>query len=724
MKIIRGLLVFVYCLGAFGGDVLVQNVFAENAGELGRVPILEYHHVGPEESRWTRSYENFRGDLEWLYNNDYRALSVDGFAEGRIDVAAGKKPVILTFDDGTENQFRYLESGEIDPNSAVGIMDDFLEEYPDFGAAAVFYVNRVPFGDEGTMRKKMEYLLESGRQIGNHTIDHGDLSKVSLEVAQQKVDELDKYIDGVMGRDLDLKTIAYPFGGVPKGDLENLEMGLLVGADPAYVPGDERYDEMRVARIQAIDDEWKRWFQREPGEVARDEGTEIFTPYVSSGLRAAAEEVRTEEPEIVYPYQECQDPDVDKFDFEGKVPFVGLVRALQSVEFRALPEGLVFDDGLFFYLMGEGENLDTVAEKFFDVSEHYLQPVFRNRIVEVNGGEGNVGEGKRIVIPDVEFISIRPILPYAPRKGIYFTGYTAANQEGFDKTWKMLESGGNTIVFDLKNVGGSLGYEGFDVKKYVQYWRKRGVFMVARVVVMKDSGLANARPELTPKNRYTGASWANSEGVVWLDPSHPELLDFYGGMMRDIAELGVDEIQLDYIRFPAKGDVAAAKYFYEENEPEKEKWQVIRDFIKRMRSELAGTGVDLSADLFGVVAWNNGYDGYLIGQKVECLAPYLDAIYPMVYPSHYGDGFGGISNPGGQPYVIVQRSLELFQDLTAGTRAEIRPWLQGFAWGATGYGTEYVRKQIQAGVDIGIDGFIIWNASNRYTESFPAFIQN
>ena len=261
------------------------------ADEMGRLPILEYHSIGQTETRWTRSVDNFRKDLEWLYNNDYVLLSIEDYAQNRYPVPAGKKPVILSFDDGKTNQFRYLEDGSIDPDCAVGILDEFHAEHPDFGTAAVFYLNRYPFGPVSEAEKKIRYLYETGRQIGYHTLDHNDLRYLDAEGTLAVLKQQSELLKPLVPDGMEYSTLAYPHGWGPAGDRQGLSamvsVGLLIGAEPAYPLYHEKADPYRTPRIQAIDDEWLRHFGRLPGETARQEHPEKFKVFISDGIAEA-----------------------------------------------------------------------------------------------------------------------------------------------------------------------------------------------------------------------------------------------------------------------------------------------------------------------------------------------------------------------------------------------------------------------------------------------------
>ena len=148
--------------------------------------ILEYHKVDYPEERWTRTPENFRRDLETLYARGYRLQSLNDLLDGKITVGAGFTPVVLTFDDSSPGQFRYVEQNgslEIDPKCAVGVLEAFIKEKPDFGRAATFYVlpgasrpNKL-FNQPEHEGRKLQFLVKQGYEIGNHTLWHANLGK-------------------------------------------------------------------------------------------------------------------------------------------------------------------------------------------------------------------------------------------------------------------------------------------------------------------------------------------------------------------------------------------------------------------------------------------------------------------------------------------------------------------------------------------------------------------
>jgi len=275
--------------------------------ELGKVMILEYHLIGDKEDRWERRYDNFRQDLERLYREGYRLISLVDYLENNIRVPAGYTPVILTFDDGSRGQFNFLEKdGQlvVDPKSAVGILLDFAKEHPDFGTAATFYTLFPPFGQPKYWKEKVRFLVEHGMDIGNHTLSHSNLGKLSPAEIAREVGGPVKLLKEVLPT-YEVKTLALPYGLLPKDDsairagtyagvpYRNLAI-LLVGAEPARSVNDRLFNPYRLPRVQAISSELDRWlgyFARHPEEryVSDGDPSVITIPEKLKGqLNAAA----------------------------------------------------------------------------------------------------------------------------------------------------------------------------------------------------------------------------------------------------------------------------------------------------------------------------------------------------------------------------------------------------------------------------------------------------
>lgn len=233
------------------------------ADESGEIMVLMYHNIGEEEATWTRTPDNFRKDLETLYEKGFRTIRLEDYASGNISTEAGFTPVVITFDDGKENNFRYLEGKQIDPNCAVGIMEDFKQKHPDFNMTATFFLNGLAFGEKEQEKDKLEFLVQNGYSIGNHTMTHPSLRKLTPEDIQKEIASLKSKFE-TLCPDVTINTLALPFGEKPKGDdavytyqgtyentsYENIAV-LLVGWDPYLSPYDKAFDFANIHRVRA-----------------------------------------------------------------------------------------------------------------------------------------------------------------------------------------------------------------------------------------------------------------------------------------------------------------------------------------------------------------------------------------------------------------------------------------------------------------------------------------
>jgi hypothetical protein len=292
----------------------------DRPNELGRVPLLEYHHIEKEEGRWTRTPDRFRKDLERLYALGYRPVSMADCVKGEMDLPPGKSPVVLTFDDSDPGQFRYLGTGDaakLDPDCAVAILLDFHRKRPDFPAKATFYVLPSLFEQPEFRERKLRELKEWGFEIGNHTYSHDALRSLSKAEGTK---ELAKGV-GVTRKvlpDYEVRTVALPLGSIPKDDsilrggtAEGItyrhEAALLVGAEPSPSPFSVRFKPFRLPRIQATETVdptlsfWIEYLEKNPSQKYRSDGdpnTVTFPKKLSEYLdpaRAKGKKIRAYE---------------------------------------------------------------------------------------------------------------------------------------------------------------------------------------------------------------------------------------------------------------------------------------------------------------------------------------------------------------------------------------------------------------------------------------------
>jgi hypothetical protein len=173
------------------------------------------------------------------------------------------------------------------------------------------------------------------------------------------------------------------------------------------------------------------------------------------------------------------------------------------------------------------------------------------------------------------------------------------------------------------------------------------------------------------------------------------------------AKAGFDEIQFDYVRFPTDGDVAAMIFPHKLTQP---RATTISNFLSYAAGRLHPLHVRVSADVFGLSASRD----LGIGQIPRKIGTELDAIYPMVYPSHYNPGEYDLLEPEAFPYATVVHSLRDFNQQTRGEKVRIVPWLQDFTIKYS-YGLEQVGEQIDAARAMHAKGFLLWNPTGEYT---------
>ncbi len=375
-----------------------------------------------------------------------------------------------------------------------------------------------------------------------------------------------------------------------------------------------------------------------------------------------------------------------------------------------------------------------------------------HREVEVEDiGSGSEEEliGEDEELPEM-FIPIRVETPDAV-KAVYMTSCyvgTPSLRSGLVGLIERTEL--NSIVIDIKDYTGMIAFKSEypdlseayathcpvrDMREFIYELNEKGVYVIGRITVFQDNYLAGTRTDLAVLRESDKGIWRDNKGISFTDPSAKEVWEYHIRLSKEAYELGFDELNFDYIRFPSDGPMGD---IYLPHSKDREKADVLEDFFYHLHEELKDTGVVTSADLFGMTT--SAFNDLGIGQVWEKALPYFDFICPMLYPSHYPVGFKGLGNPNEYPYQIVKWSLDDAIDRTLATttvfktigaervgtttpaiytkgvfdRSKIRPWVQDFRYGGP-YTAEDVRLQIQAVYSAGLDSWMLWDPSNRYT---------
>jgi hypothetical protein len=399
--------------------------------------------------------------------------------------------------------------------------------------------------------------------------------------------------------------------------------------------------------------------------------------------------------------------------------------------------------GTEIYTAKRGEAIPTIAHRYLGKTSYLTSSELSDAIRAVNHkseGSNILKAGEQIVIPGMLSAPIVEHTIPVPRdfevRAIYLTGIMAASDHGIRiiKHWR--EVGGNAVVFDIKDSDGSVNipFEHpllgehkvyiHDVPKFVHFLHQQNMHAIARIAMFRDEHLVVTHPELAVQSRKNHTAWRENGKLVWTDSSNSKVQDYDIALAKHVAQLGVDEIQFDYVRFPAEGDQKDAQFVFQTEHPDWKRTDVITNFLKKAYGELHPTGVLLSLDVFGVMAWQRQVDLSHTGQDIVGMAKYCDVLSPMIYPSHFF-GMDGIEHPGDEPAHFIGESMDRFEQITHpdGNRATgvvIRPWLQAFHWRTRTYSPEYIKIQVETARAKGGIGFLFWNAANDYSKPYEA----
>ena len=326
-------------------------------------------------------------------------------------------------------------------------------------------------------------------------------------------------------------------------------------------------------------------------------------------------------------------------------------------------------------------------------------------------------------------------------KGVYITYYGLGSSTFRAHAQDLLETTElNAIVMDVKGDRGRIPYTSTvqlandigaagrpmikDWKGWMQWFHDRNIYTIARIVVFKDEPLATAHPELAVMDGETEDIWRDRENLGWTDPMREEVWDYNIALAVEAAQNGFDEIQFDYVRFPTDGAIRQA-VFLDEN-TEENRVAAIAGFLAKAREALAPYGVKMAMDVFGYTTWRA--DDMGIGQQIEIIAPYLDVLCPMLYPSTFAAGLPRL--PEYQPAVAFPYTVVNLSTLKAVDRLstinpalEVRPWLQDFpdyAFDRRIYTPDEIRQQMEGARQAGARGWLLWDPRVRYTS--PALV--
>ncbi len=329
---------------------------------------------------------------------------------------------------------------------------------------------------------------------------------------------------------------------------------------------------------------------------------------------------------------------------------------------------------------------------------------------------------KTVLIDPPQRIALEPFQP----KALYLSYWAASSRAKRQEILKLLEiTNMNALVIDIKSVRGDIAYRSRiplaaaidaqkartlkDLPTFLQLLKKRGTYVIARIAVFKDDRLAKGRRDLA-LHTLDGNLWLDRENLSWCDPFNKQVWDYNISIAEEVAALGVDEIQFDYIRFPAKTDLIFSEKVTGEN-----RVTAISSFLAQAKQRLAKYNLFTSANIFGYICWK--HQDHKIGQRIVDLAEHVDYLSPMLYPSGFPHGVPGYANPVENPYQVIAETLQQAQKLSGLQPERFRPWLQAFrdyAFDRRRFSATEVHAQINASDANGSHGWMLWNPRAKY----------
>jgi hypothetical protein len=350
-----------------------------------------------------------------------------------------------------------------------------------------------------------------------------------------------------------------------------------------------------------------------------------------------------------------------------------------------------------------------------------------------------------------------------PLKGIYMSQCVVGTPSFRESLVSFIdETDLNAVMIDIKDFSGQIAFptdnplfEGAamqncgarDMKEFIASLHEKGVYVIGRITVFQDPHYSSLYPEQAVQSASSGQPWEDHKGLNFVDVSSRPFWDYIVALSNEARLVGFDELNYDYIRYPSDGPMQDAVY----KNPNRA--EAVEQFWKYLHAQVAPTGVVMSADLFGLVSSNTSDLG--IGQQLERALPYFDYIMPMIYPSHYPDGFNGYADPNDYPYEVIKYEMDKAVARTIATetkvatldgvpvmktevvpatettatttrevptglytkpafsKLKIRPWLQDFDYGKD-YLPQDMLAQTKAVYDAGLTSWIFWDPSNKY----------
>ncbi len=339
----------------------------------------------------------------------------------------------------------------------------------------------------------------------------------------------------------------------------------------------------------------------------------------------------------------------------------------------------------------------------------------------------NDAEKNNSLIPTEPIPTVNHLKTPTEVRALYMSSWVASTPSMRDHIIEIVDTTNiNALVIDIKDATGKISFTINDelianigssqnlikdISGLIETLHAKNIYVIGRISTFQDPYLTKLKPEWSLKSKKTGEPWKDRKGLSFLDPTKPEVWDYVTRLAQASYNVGFDEINFDYIRFPSDGNIDDILY----PDASVSRSDLLERFFQHIDTHVRKQGIPTSADLFGLTT--NTTDDMGIGQILEKAMPYFDFIAPMIYPSHYPKNFQGYPNPATKPYEIVtfamKQGVERASVVGFGPE-KFRPWIQDFDLGAD-YTAAMVQDQIRALGEQGISSYMVWDPSNKYT---------
>lgn len=312
-------------------------------------------------------------------------------------------------------------------------------------------------------------------------------------------------------------------------------------------------------------------------------------------------------------------------------------------------------------------------------------------------------------------------------RSIYMSSWVAGTPSIRSRLVKIIDDTEiNAVVIDVKDNTGLISWNGRirDMDEFIDELHSKNIYVIARIACFQDPTYVMLHQNQAVHSKKTGGIWKDYKGVPWVDTGSKDMWEYIEKISKESYVRGFDEINLDYIRFPTDGALSDMTFPVSGDRAKFDKPGIVSDFYHYITEELHKENIPVSGDLFGIIMVTK-MDIPALGQDMHTALQTFDYVAPMVYPSHFYPGTAGYEKPAQHPGEIISYSMKLGLEIadevasstgqaTSTVRAKYRPWYQDFDMGGV-YTAEMVRAQINAGENLGIKSWMLWDPANKYT---------